>query len=103
MLKAFFREYCEQGIHISENDRLSSCKTVKIDCIGSCSLKPPTGNVVISFYDTFGFGDFINNQSAIDNVKDFLLNAHKRWVNIDGNKLSEQVIGYSSNLLSHCW
>jgi len=94
MLRAFFREYCKQDLQmISENDRLSTtCKTMEIECIGSCLLEPPTGNVVISFYDSPGYGDFINNQSAIDNVNHFLLNAHKRWVNIDGNKLSEEVM-----------
>ena len=97
MLKAFFREYYERDIQINENARLPICKTVEIECIGSFTLESPRENVIISFYDSPGYGDFINNQSAIVNVNQFLLNAHKRWVNIDGNKLSEQVIRKSWN------
>jgi len=91
MLRTLFREYCEQDIQISEVSMLPTCKTVEIECIGSFSLDSATGECIIYLNDSPGYGDFINNQSAIDNIRTYLLDAHKRWVTIDGNKLSEQV------------
>lgn len=89
MLKTLFKEYCDNKIEL--NVKAKSQKTVNTECIGTFPLCSVTGKCIVHLYDSPGYGDYINNQSAIDRVRSFLITAHEKWLSIDGNKQSDQV------------
>jgi hypothetical protein len=89
MLKTLFKEYCDKDIEL--NNKVNSQKTVNTECIGTFPLCSVTGKCIVHLYDSPGYGDYINNQTAIDSVRSFLITAHEKWLSIDGNKQSDQV------------
>ncbi len=93
MLKTIFKEYTDDEIILKGERRTEGhiSKTVQIEQIGTFTLRSVSGDCKVHLYDSPGYGDFVNNQTAIDRVRSFLITAHERWVNIDGNVMSEQV------------
>jgi septin family protein len=86
MLRALFRCYY-QG-NISRN--IGKKQTVSIEEIAKFTLPTETVDINVHLFDTPGYGDHINNQHAIDNVKEYLINAHNHWLQIHGNQLSDK-------------
>jgi hypothetical protein len=87
MLRALFRRY-HTG-NITRADFSGKKRTVSIGEIAHFLLPADNLNIDVHLFDTPGYGDQINNQHAIDNVKTYLLNAHFDWLQIDGNHFSD--------------
>ena len=99
-LKLFFQLYRRSGSPVALHlPQPKTVKTLKIEEIGRCVLD--AGNVQVDFHliDTPGFGDSINNQHAINNVKRYIERAHQEWSAMDIRSMSRQV---SSVVLECC-
>lgn len=88
MLRALFRRYSDKNI--SRKEFLGKKQTVRIEEIGVFTLPADNLDIDVHLYDSPGYGDQINNQHAIDEVKAFLLGAHQHWVRINGNHMTER-------------
>ncbi|KAJ1402305.1 Septin-type guanine nucleotide-binding (G) domain-containing protein [Ochromonadaceae sp. CCMP2298] len=86
-LKTLFKSYGE--VVVSEGEK--SGNTVKIEEIGAFTLETQTIDCEVHLFDSPGYGDYINNQDAIETVKRHLEGAHRSWLATNGNKLTEQV------------
>lgn len=67
--------------------------------MGLFELKTKTNQTCsVHLYDSRGYGDFINNYAAVNEVKQFVLQKHIDWLNIRGQETTEDV-GYDVILL----
>lgn len=89
-LKTLFKAYCGSNIVRSELCA-KTVKTVKIEEIGCFVLDTPALDCEVHLFDSPGYGDYINNQNAIETVKSHLEDAHKSWFETNGNQMTEQV------------
>lgn len=60
--------------------------TLSISEIGRVQLN----SVDLVMYDSCGYGDFINNQDAVDVIRSHLIRAHADWRSLDVQVLSER-------------
>lgn len=67
-------------------------QTVRIEEVGKFELKADNGEttLIVSFFDTRGYGDFVNNKDAVDNVKNFITGKHQAWLSIKGQEFSDE-------------
>jgi septin family protein len=66
-------------------------KTVKIDEVEKFTLESTFVDIDVHLYDSPGYGDYINNQNAIETVRSYLLNTHKAWSSMSNNNISDFV------------
>jgi len=88
MLRALFRRYSEKNI--AKKEFTGKRQTIRIEEIGQFTLPAENLDIDVHLYDTPGYGDQINNQSAIDEVQNFLVAAHAHWLQVNGNHLTER-------------
>lgn len=101
-LKTLLRKYCGETVNVDPAaQNLRSKKTVEIANIGSFVVKTDVGDCEIFLYDTPGYGDFINNQNAIDLVGKYLDNGHYLWRNIDGQGMTMEERNMADSRI-HC-
>ncbi len=88
-LKLFFKPYRTKDS--TKVDSIYIPRTPAIENVGNFLIK--TSHVDIDFHlvDTPGYGDSINNQFAIDNIKEYLEEAHNKWSNLDARVLTQKV------------
>ncbi len=75
-------------------------KTVKIETVGSFELR--SGNVIFVFtlWDAPGFGDGIDNVSAINNIENEVIRRHNSWLNMDHrSKTTEANVSYRFDIV----
>lgn len=93
-LKLFFQLYRRDGsqaaVHLSEKPK--TMKTLQIEEVGRFVLDADNVQVDFRLIDTPGYGDSINNQHAINNVKKYIEKAHKEWSDLDIRCMSRQVL-----------
>ena len=56
---------------------------------------------MVCCYDSFGIGDLINNDQSIKTIKDYLINQHKDWLDLDKNLMKEKEINEADGRI-HC-
>lgn len=88
MLRALFRRYSDKNI--AKKEFTGKRQTIRIEEIGQFTLPAENLDIDVHLYDTPGYGDQINNQSAIDEVQNFLIIAHANWLQVNGNHLTER-------------
>lgn len=66
-------------------------RTVSIKEVNDFILKTTNVNVHCHLVDTPGYGDSINNQNAINDIKVYLEDAHRRWTTLDVRTMTKQV------------
>lgn len=76
-------------------------KTVRMERIGAFKLHSEAVDCEISLYDSVGFGDSINNDEAINYVRDYLARAHEEWLSFNGNCVKEKDRNKKDNRV-HC-
>eukprot|EP00599_Poterioochromonas_sp_BG-1_P009812 CAMPEP_0173142156 /NCGR_PEP_ID=MMETSP1105-20130129/5924_1 /TAXON_ID=2985 /ORGANISM="Ochromonas sp., Strain BG-1" /LENGTH=372 /DNA_ID=CAMNT_0014055501 /DNA_START=91 /DNA_END=1206 /DNA_ORIENTATION=- len=65
-------------------------QTLSIEEIGCFELKTTTNQpCFVHLYDSRGYGDFINNKDAVQEVKRYIIRKHLDWLNIRGQETSE--------------
>jgi septin family protein len=87
MLRALFRRYSDKTI--AKKEFTGKRQTIRIEEIGQFTLPAENLDIDVHLYDSPGYGDQINNQSAIDDVRTFLVAAHMHWLQVNGNHLTE--------------
>lgn len=94
-LKLFFQLYRRDGTQatLQLNERPKTVKTLQIEEIGRFVLDADNVQVDFHLIDTPGYGDSINNQHAINNVRKYIEVAHKQWSELDIRSMSRQVCG----------
>jgi len=88
-LKTLFKAYCQNEIIRSELTA-KTVKTVKIEEIGLFTLESEALDCEVHLFDSPGYGDYINNQNAIETVKNHLSEAHIAWLGTNGNQMTEK-------------
>lgn len=89
-LKTLFKVYCGNKIIRAELCS-KTIKTVKIEEIGFFTLETAALDCEVHLFDSPGYGDYINNQDAIETVKGHLEQAHNAWLVSNGNPMTEKV------------
>ena len=89
-LKTLFKAYCNSEIIRNELNS-KTIKTVKIEEIGCFILETEALDCEVHLFDSPGYGDYINNQNAIETVRNHLERAHRLWLETNGNQMSERV------------
>ena len=89
-LKTLFKLYCGNKI-IRAELATKTMKTVKIEEVGFFTLETPALDCEVHLFDSPGYGDYINNQNAIETVKRHLEQAHDAWLTTNGNPMTEKV------------
>jgi septin family protein len=86
-LKALLQGYAskvnidgEQNIHLRK--QVGEKETLKIVQTGSAELNSENIST-IKIYESLGYGDFINNENAIETISSYLVNAHANWRDLD--------------------
>jgi len=90
-LKTLFKLYCGNKI-IRAELAAKTMKTVKIEEVGFFTLETPALDCEVHLFDSPGYGDYINNQNAIETVKRHLEQAHDAWLTTNGNPMTEKVV-----------
>lgn len=84
-----FKKYINDGATLKHSEK---SQTLRIEEIGCFELKTRTNQpCFVHLYDSRGYGDFINNKDAVDEVKRFLVDRHLNWLKIRGQETSEDV------------
>ena len=89
-LRTLFKNYCEDDVVRAELSALT-VKTVEILEIGEFQIKSDAVVCNVHLLDSPGFGDFIDNNSAINTVKDYLADAHTAWLGSNPNHVRDEV------------
>jgi septin family protein len=94
-LKSFFKLHNENNFKKPYESALKD-RTVAIQEIGDFVIES-MNSVDINFHliDTPGYGDKINNQHAIDKIKEYLEVAHKQWISTDTRIMTKKVLSSS--------
>lgn len=90
-LRTLFKKYCTSDIFFKSDLYSMTVKTVTIEEIGSFVLESPAQDCEVHLFDSPGYGDYINNQNAIEVVKDNLVASHDAWYGMNGNARLEKV------------
>jgi septin family protein len=56
---------------------------VRVVEVGRTPVAIGTDLVDLVMYDSLGFGDFINNQDAVASIRNYVLESHAHWRNLD--------------------
>jgi septin family protein len=59
--------------------------------IGEFQIKSDAVVCQVHLLDSPGFGDYIDNNCAINTVKEYLTEAHSAWLNSNSNLVPEEV------------
>ena len=89
-LTTLFKKYTKDEIIRAELTS-KTIKTVKIEEIGSFMLCSEALDCDVHLFDSPGYGDYINNQDAIETVKNHLEEAHTKWIGTSGNRVPDKV------------
>ena len=100
-LKTLFRKYLSEHQIIEAGLNSATIKTVSIERIGKFSLPAENQDCNIHLFDSPGYGDYINNQNAIETVRNYLEQAHQDWLELNGNMLCESERNESDGRI-HC-
>jgi septin family protein len=93
-LKALLQGYAKkvnidgkQNTHLRK--QVDEEETLQIVQTGSAELNSENIST-IKVYESLGYGDFINNENAIETISSYLVNAHANWRDLDAqvSKLS---------------
>eukprot|EP01041_Mallomonas_annulata_P008258 gene8258-16989_t len=79
-----------KDLTITRNRPEMLTRTVDIQQMGSYLYESNMGDVQFSFYDTPGYGDFIDNQQSLDRLHDELLTRIESWVSIDAQIITNK-------------
>ena len=83
-LVTLLKKYCSDLEQLAPRLRSPPHKTIEIGEIGRFLLKTTSGDIVeVVLYDSPGYGDFVNNQESIDQVRTNLLHRHEHWLQLD--------------------
>jgi septin family protein len=89
-LRTLFKNYCEDEVVRAELTALT-VKTVEIMEIGEFQIKSDAVACQVHLLDSPGFGDYIDNNCAINTVKEYLTKAHNSWLSSNSNLVPDEV------------
>lgn len=82
--------------------RSINSKTSHISQIGTFDIQTDIGDIVeIVTFDSPGYGDFINNQECVDNIKDYVKVRHEQWRALEPQSMTEAEFLAADNRI-HC-
>lgn len=88
-LHALLRKYAD-NVSIASHDIALGENTIKIARVGNFQLATDNKDSVdINCYDSPGYGDFVNNQESIDNIKKYVLKCHQSWKSLVAQSMTE--------------
>eukprot|EP01034_Spumella_vulgaris_P038637 gene38637-47716_t len=102
-LNLFFKMYKEKGCDLQNSfvDKALLDRTVSIEEVGDFVIKSSNVDIHFHLIDTPGYGDKINNQFAIDNIKEYLEAAHRQWSLLDTRTMTRKELNAADTRI-HC-
>lgn len=91
-LKLFFMMYNADGSDFQFNQHQKAGKTLKIGEIGCIELQASNVRIRVHLVDAPGFGDSIDNQHAINDIKRYLEDAHNEWTGMNKTTITRKVV-----------
>jgi septin family protein len=89
-LKSLVQNYADENFTITKPVRRAEApgddnkvEKVRVVEVGRTPVAIGSDLVDLVMYDSLGFGDFINNQDAVASIRNYVLESHAHWRNLD--------------------
>jgi septin family protein len=89
-LKSLVQNYADENFTITKSVRRAEApgddnkvEKVRVVEVGRTPVTIGSDLVDLIMYDSLGFGDFINNQDAVASIRNYVLESHAHWRNLD--------------------